>query len=224
MFVSLFAALLPALQEKPAEAAWDFVLKQAASGRVEVTAAVEEEGKKVSRTWSAAGREEFLKLHPEVAKRHGLDRLFQARTPLEEFEAWLKGLSGGGEDWQKRLLEARKQLEDLRVIPRPLEAAPGRELGIRVERVGETLRDQMGLKEGEGLVVIEVKGDSIAGKGGVKKHDILVVVDGKDVGNRARFRGDVTEALEKPAFEVQVLRGGKRETMKLVTGSVKKEE
>ena len=108
----------------------------------------------------------------------------------------------------------------------PPQQAPipgGRELGVKVEAVGETLRDQLSLKEAEGVLVTEVKPGSLAEKAGLKHHDLLLKLDGKPVTDRWQFRADVLVALGKPEFDVELLRAGKRETVKVKT-SVRKDE
>jgi S1-C subfamily serine protease len=85
-----------------------------------------------------------------------------------------------------------------------------------VDPVEETLRDQFSLKEGEGVMVGEVKPGSTAEKAGVKKHDVILKLDGKAVGDTWGFRKDVLRALaEKPEFELEILRSGKRQTLKV---------
>ncbi len=133
------------------------------------------------------------------------------------------------EDWQKWMEEQRKQFDDLRRLfrrpgqepgpppaPDNVPAPPpgGREFGIRVGAVPETLRDQLSLKEGEGVVVEEVKPGSVAEKTGLRKHDIILKVDGKAAADKWQFRKDVQEALGKKEFDLEVVRGGKRETLK----------
>ena len=106
--------------------------------------------------------------------------------------------------------------------PAPAPAPGGREFGVKIDSVGETLRDQLSLKEGEGVLVGEVKPGSVAEKSGVKQHDIILKLDGHAVGDKWEFRKDLLKALEKPEFELEILRGGKKETLKAKT--VKKED
>jgi PDZ domain-containing protein len=144
-------------------------------------------------------------------------------------------------EWEKWFTDQRKMMEEFRKFfkapgedeaPVPERPAPkgndpdrngGREFGIKIDAVGETLRDQLGLKEGEGVQVGEVKPGSIAEKSGVKQYDIILKLDGKDVGDKWEFRKDVLKAVDKPEFELQILRGGKKESLKARTG-VKKED
>jgi hypothetical protein len=169
----------------------------------------------------------------------------------DEFEEWWKQLKRGvpglgpipgldqpfDEDFQ-RFIEEQKdlfgrmkrqfRLPGLEQAPRetPPAQSPipgGRELGVKVEAVGETLRDQLSLKETEGVLVTEVKPGSMAEKSGLKEHDILLKLQGRPVTDRWQFRADVLTALGKPEFELELLRAGKRQTVKVQTG-VKRDE
>jgi serine protease Do len=92
-----------------------------------------------------------------------------------------------------------------------------------VQEVGETLRDQLGLRENEGVIVTEVKTGTIAEKAGLKEHDILLKLEGKAVTDRWQFRADILTALGKPEFDLELLRAGKKQTVKVKT-SVRKDE
>lgn len=140
-------------------------------------------------------------------------------------------------DLEKWMEEQRRYMDELRKRfgrradppPAPLPAPPPAvppapaplvpEFGLKVEPVEDTLRDQLSLKEGEGVMVGEVKTGSTADKSGLKKHDIILKLDGKAVGDTWSFRKDVLKALEQPEFEVEILRAGKRETLKAKPGS-----
>jgi PDZ domain-containing protein len=232
------------------DSAKGITLKIQNDGKVELTVREEdrETGKKTSRTYAAAGGAEFRQKYPDLVKKYDLGRTLggegKAVSP-EDFDQWWKALKKGipdpgpipgfeqpfDEDFQKLLEEQLGRLRrPFRQAPPVPEAPPrqapipgGRELGVKVQDVGETLRDQLGLKENEGVLVTEVKPESIAGKAGFKEHDILLKLEGKAVTDRWQFRADVLTALGKPEFEVEMLRGGKRTTVKVKT-SAKKDE
>jgi hypothetical protein len=169
---------------------------------------------------------DFEQLWSELRKnRRLLPELPEFGNPLDE-------------DWQRLLQDPRKLLEEFRrrvveppngedPAPAPApEARPpagGKEFGIKIDSVGETLRDQLSLKEGEGVLVGEVKPGSVAEKAGIKQHDIILTLDGKAVGDKWEFRKDVLRALERPEFDVEILRGGKREGLKAKTAGKKDE-
>jgi hypothetical protein len=222
-------------------------------GQVELTVQEEDKaaGRKVSRTYASASAAEFRAQYPDLVKKYELGRHLgggEERKMLsqDEFEEWWKKLRKGmpdlgpvpgleqpfDEDFQKFFDEQFGRLR--RPFRFPKDPAPdeaprqapvpgGRELGVRVQEVGETLRDQLSLKENEGVLVTEVKAGSVAEKAGLKEHDILLKLDGKAVTDRWQFRSDILVALGKPEFELEILRSGKRETLKVKTAAKKDE-
>jgi len=222
----------------------EMTLKILNDGKVELTVKEEDKtaGKKVSKTYAAATAAEFRTNYPEVVKKYDLTRHLggpEGRKTLshDEFEEWWKQLkkgvpvpTPGDEDFQKFWEEFARPAFRLRPpTPAPPEAprqAPvpgGRELGVRVQELGETLRDQLSLKENEGVLVTEVKPGSVAEKSGLKEHDILLKLEGKAVADRWQFKVDILVALGKPEFDLEILRAGKRQTVKVKT-LVKKDE
>ena len=211
-----------------------------------------ESGKKTSKTFAAASAEEFRRKHPDLVKKYELGRHLgggeRRGVNQDEFDQWWEKLKKGmpdlgpmpgfdqpfDEETQKLLEEQLGRLRRPFRFPAPdqppLDPAPrqapvpgGRELGVKVQDVGETLRDQLSLKANEGVMVTEVKPGSLAEKAGLKEHDILLKLEGKAVTDRWQFRADVLGALGKPEFEVELMRGGKREKVQVRTG-VKKDE
>ena len=222
-------------------------------GKVELTLKEEdkETGKKSTKTYAAASADEFRQKHSDLVRKYDLDRHLggkpKGNTSEDEFEKWWeklkKGMPGLGpipgldqpldEELQKFMEE---QSELLGRLHRPMKGPPqetpprqaplapgGRELGLRVETVSETLRDQLSLKENEGVLVAEVKTGSVAEKSGLKEHDIFLKIGGKPITDRFQFRTEVLGAMGKPEFEVEILRAGKRETVKIKTGARKDE-
>jgi C-terminal processing protease CtpA/Prc len=223
-------------------------------GKVELTIQEEDKaaGKKVARTYAAAGAAEFRTTHPDLVKKYELGRYLGGgesarRLGQDEFEEWWKQLKKGvpelgpipgldqpfDEDMQKffdeqfgrlrRPFRFPKDPADPSEAPKQAPLPGGRELGVRVQEVGETLRDQLSLKENEGVIVAEVKPGSAAEKAGLKEHDILLKLDGKTITDRWQFRADILSAFRKPEFQLEVLRAGKRETVK-VQSSARKDE
>lgn len=214
-------------------------LRVETGGRVELTVPGEGGGKK---TYEADTLEEFRRRHADAVRKHGLERYLGGgrRWVPEDFERWWEDLRKNrrflpevpdfrdplGEDWQKWMDEQRKQWEEFRRLfrdpggpgPEPAPPSGGRELGIRVGPVPETLRDQLSLRENEGVVVEEVKPDSIAERAGLRRHDLILRVDGKAVEDKWQFRRDVSDALGKKEFDLEIVRGGKRESLKVRPG------
>jgi hypothetical protein len=233
------------------DSAKGITLKVQNDGKVELTFKEEdrETGKKLTKTVTEASPEEFRTKHADLVKKFDLDKVLGGRPKglnQDEFDEWWrqlkKGMPGLGpvpgldqpfdEDLQKFMEEQRELFGRLRRPLRPgtPETPPhqapvpgGRELGVRVETVSETLRDQLSLKENEGVLVSEVKPGSVAEKSGLKEHDILLVLEGKPIADRWQFRADVLTSLGKPEFDVELLRAGKRLTVKVKTTARKDE-
>ncbi len=170
-----------------------FSFKVRKDGRVELRTSKE--------TLEAPNAEEFRKRHAGAVRRNDLGR-------------WL---GGPDDEWTRWLERQREEMDELRKLFRnapALPAPPDREFGVRVEALEETLRHQLGLNEGEGLQVTEVKPGSLADRAGLRKHDLILALDGAPAGDRWAFRRDVLAGLDK-GFELRVLRAGKRETLKV---------
>lgn len=90
-------------------------------------------------------------------------------------------------------------------------------LGVRVEPPSETLVEQLNLPKGQGLVVRNVLPASAAAKAGLKRHDVLLELDGKAVPNRVvELARRIADIKADTAVEVVVLRKGKKQTIKAV--------
>jgi hypothetical protein len=103
--------------------------------------------------------------------------------------------------------------------PRPFPGAPGPQgrirLGVLPTPLSPELRAQLDLPEGKGLLVGAVLPGSPAARAGLKRYDVLVEVNGKEVPSS----GDALRALladVKPgtAVDLVVFRKGKRHTIK----------
>jgi C-terminal processing protease CtpA/Prc len=143
----------------------------------------------------------------------------------------------GDSDFQKQLDQLRKDLEEMRrSMDQFRRGFPGRmpegfnpgemmarfrpqgRLGVMVEKPGDALADQLDLKQGQGLVIHDVRADSAAAKSGFKNHDVIVELNGKpvtdDVGEFARMINDIKANTPVDAV---VVRKGKKETIKGVS-------
>ncbi len=87
-------------------------------------------------------------------------------------------------------------------------------LGVQCAPVGEPLRAQFGLDEGQGLVVQGVLPDSPAAKAGLKQYDVLAAVDGQPIKGLADLIAAVEKAKDKEDLTLEVIRGGKRQELK----------
>ncbi len=88
-------------------------------------------------------------------------------------------------------------------------------MGIRIETPSAVLIDQLDLPKEKGMVVSDVRADSVADKAGIKINDIVMEVDGKAVSSEpAEFVRMISEIKADTPVNVTVLRKGRKETIK----------
>jgi predicted metalloprotease with PDZ domain len=94
----------------------------------------------------------------------------------------------------------------------------GDRLGAALTKPTPALAAQLGLKADQGLVVTKVEAGSPAEKAGVKVHDVLVKIAGKDVsGDLGKYKKALADVKADTPFEIVVIRAGKQETISGVT-------
>ena len=209
------------------EAARAYSLRVTGDGHVEMT--VKENGE--DKTYRADSMDEFTKKYPDVAREYGIGsgmKVWKFHEPGEfakKLEEWRKQFGNfdfGAQDPElKKLLEHPEQLlqehhaRKGEAKPEPEQAPTGPRLGVRLAPLSEVLADQLGLDVHAGLMIAEVEAGSPADKAGLKANDILVKVDGKDAAAVESLRATVQDALKKKEFDVEVLRHGKKQTLKV---------
>jgi predicted metalloprotease with PDZ domain len=87
-------------------------------------------------------------------------------------------------------------------------------IGVTLSEADDTLRQQLRLATGEGLVVTDVMPDSAAAKAGVQTHDVITVLDGKRLTTVEAINAQIQELKDKK-FELRLLRSGKELTINL---------
>jgi hypothetical protein len=183
-----------------------------------------EEPKKEEPNKDEPKKEEPKKPDPaEVQKR-----MEEARKKFQKIEQEAREqIQKARQEMEKEMAELQRQLQ---TIPRPGPVVPpgfppgvrpffGQpRLGVSVEPPSEAMTEQLGLDKGKGVVVTDVLPDSAAAKAGLKKHDVIVEFNGKPVpANREGFAALVGEPKANTPVDVEVLRKGKKETIKGVT-------
>ncbi len=87
-------------------------------------------------------------------------------------------------------------------------------LGVTIGEVDEALAAQLGLKEGQGLLVRSIIEDSPAEKAGLKSYDIITRIDNQEVNDISDLRKKLREIKEGDTITLSVLRQGKSTTIK----------
>jgi serine protease Do len=88
-------------------------------------------------------------------------------------------------------------------------------LGATLSSPSETLATQLGLEAGQGQVILQVAPDSAADKAGLKAHDLLIQLSGKNVPSDAsQFQKMVNDLNADVPITAVVIRQGKQKTVK----------
>lgn len=208
-------------QKKEKEMVRAFTLKVTGDGHVELTTKVNGEEK----TYKADSMEEFRKQYPDVAREYGVGRggVMKFHSP-EEFAKKLEEMKkhfgdfdfNFGPDFQKSLEGALKEKD-----VEGGHAANPRRLGVRLAPLSQVLADQLGVDARSAVQIAEVEPGSLAERSGLQKNDLLVKVDGKDVAGLESVRDTVQDALKKKEFELEILRHGKKQAVKVAPPSEK---
>jgi S1-C subfamily serine protease len=87
-------------------------------------------------------------------------------------------------------------------------------IGVTLSPADDTLRAQLRLASGEGLVVTDIVADGPAAKAGVKKHDVLILLDGKRLTTVEAINSQV-QSIKDRKVTVVFIRGGQEMSREL---------
>lgn len=88
-------------------------------------------------------------------------------------------------------------------------------IGITHDEVSDELREEFGLKDGEGIYVIEVRKDLPADKAGIESGDVIIEVDGQRISKRDVLMDVMKKHEPGDKLTVIVLRDGEKKKLKL---------
>ncbi len=86
-------------------------------------------------------------------------------------------------------------------------------LGVRPQEITQEIKEAMGLKSTEGVLIGEVVEKTAADKAGLKEGDVIVKFDGKKVTDVEQFRRMVAETKPGKEVEIEIIRDGKTMTL-----------
>jgi len=97
-------------------------------------------------------------------------------------------------------------------------------LGIGIQDVDPSLAGAMGLPTADGVLVSDVEPGSPAEKGGLTRGDVILTVDGKKTNSSTQLRNLIAEAGANKKVELNILRGGKAQTLSVLLGELKSDK
>jgi hypothetical protein len=129
---------------------------------------------------------------------------------LFDAESGAGGASGTGAGSGPERRSFRVQAIEPEVQKVPKEVAW---LGLSTEEAPDALSSQLGLQNGDGLVVIFVQADSPAAKAGVKKNDVLVQFGDQLLVHPGQFKKLVRRQKEGDTVNLTLFRSGKKQAL-----------
>lgn len=89
-------------------------------------------------------------------------------------------------------------------------------LGVHVRRPGETLRSQLQIDEGMGLVIDQVVGDSAAADAKLQTHDVIIAFDRQWLVNEEQLTTLVRNREPGDEVTLTIIRGGQKQQVDVV--------
>jgi len=93
-------------------------------------------------------------------------------------------------------------------------------LGVSIQDVTPELAKSFNLKDTKGALVADVLKDSPAQKAGIERGDIIVSFDGKTIASAHELSRTVAGTSPNTKAKVEVIRGGKRQTVTVQVGTM----
>jgi len=97
-------------------------------------------------------------------------------------------------------------------------------LGVKIRSVSEDMAEGLGLKEPTGALIESVTANGPAAKAGMQDGDVVLKFDGHDVANMRALTRAVAQTQAEKTVDVEVLRKGKPQTLKIAIGRLVEEE
>ncbi len=97
-------------------------------------------------------------------------------------------------------------------------------LGVQIQSVNQEVADSLGLKEPKGALVAGMTENSPAGKAGIKQGDVIVAFNGMPINELRDLTRAVAATRKGSVAKVEVVRGGKTQTINVTIGAMPKAE
>jgi Do/DeqQ family serine protease len=97
------------------------------------------------------------------------------------------------------------------------------QLGVIIQPVNETIKEQFGLKSTNGALVSQVKPGSAAEKAGIKRDDVIIAFNGEKIEDTNALRNKVAETMPGTEVTLTIVRDGKEIEVKAVLDELQSE-
>jgi len=93
-------------------------------------------------------------------------------------------------------------------------------LGVTIQEVNQALADSFGLKHTEGALVAQVEKGSPAEKAGIETGDLIVGVDGHEIGHSAELSALISEMNPGSKAKLDIVRKGENQSLSVDIGEM----
>ncbi len=97
-------------------------------------------------------------------------------------------------------------------------------LGVKIRSVSEDMAASLGMKEPTGALIENVTANGPAAKAGMLDGDVVTKFDGRDVASVRALTRAVAQTQVEKTVDVEILRKGKPQTLKIAVGRLVEEE
>ncbi len=97
-------------------------------------------------------------------------------------------------------------------------------IGVVIQAVNQALADSFGLQRPMGALVSQVEKGGPAEKAGIEPGDVIVKVNGKEVGESAELPAQIADLKPGSAVQLQVVRKGKTKDIEVTIGTLKQDQ
>jgi serine protease Do len=97
-------------------------------------------------------------------------------------------------------------------------------LGVMIQKVTPELAEQFGLEKPEGALVAQVMEDSPAQKAGIKREDIIIEFNHREIRKMSELPRIVASTPVGKRIEVKLIRKGREEKLELEVGELEEEQ
>ncbi len=89
-------------------------------------------------------------------------------------------------------------------------------LGVGIQAVNNEIKEVFGLKDTKGVLINDVKKGSAAEKGGVKRDDVILAINGETIDDTNVLRNKVAGTIPGSEMKLKVMRDGQEQELSVV--------